>query len=125
VGPAALADGGHTVAVSGVDLAGREGRAAAGFTIDGTAPRTSIRRHPPKLIVTRRRSVRAVFGFRSDEAGSSFACKVGGGPLRPCGGRLARRFTLGRHTVRVRAEDAAGNVDPSPAVFRFRVERVR
>jgi len=122
--PVALADGGHTIAVSGVDLAGREGRGAVTFAIDGTAPRTSIRRHPPKLIVTRRRSVRAVFGFRSDEAGSSFACKVGGGPLRPCGSRLASRFTAGRHTVRVRAEDAAGNVDPSPAVFRIGVKRV-
>jgi hypothetical protein len=121
--PTALADGSHTIAVSGVDLTGREGRAGVSFVIDSRAPHTSILRHPPKLIVTRRRSVRAVFRFRSDEAGSTFICKVDAGPLRPCASRLSRRFTLGRHTVRVRAEDVAGNVDPSPAVFRFRVKR--
>ena len=121
--PAALVDGSHAIAVDGVDVSGREGHGAAAFAIDGTAPRASIRRHPPKLIVTRRRSVRAVFGFRSDEAGATFLCKVDRDPLRPCASRLARRFAAGGHAVRVRAEDAAGNVDPSPAVFRFRVRR--
>jgi hypothetical protein len=122
--PAALADGSHAIAVSGVDLSGREGRATTAFVIDGTAPHTSIARHPPKLIVTHRRAVRAVFRFRSDEAGATFLCKVDRGPLRPCSSRLSRRFALGRHTVRARAEDAAGNVDPGAAVFRFRVKRV-
>jgi hypothetical protein len=122
--PAALVDGSHAIAVSGVDLSGREGRAAAAFVIDGTAPNTSIARHPPKLIVTHRRAVRAVFRFRSDETGATFLCKVDRGPLRPCSSRLSRRFALGGHTVRARAEDAAGNVDPTAAVFRFRVKRV-
>ena len=39
--PAALADGSHGIAVSGVDLAGRSGASgAAGFAIDTRAPRT-------------------------------------------------------------------------------------
>ena len=30
---------------------------------------------------------------------------------------------LGKHTVRIFAIDAAGNADPTPALFRFRVRR--
>lgn len=123
--PAALADGGHTIVVSGIDLAGREGRsAAATFVVDTRAPRTAFARHPPRLLLTHRPRARAVFRFGADEAGATFACKVDRRPFRPCATRLGRRFAFGRHAVLVRAEDAAGNVDPTPAVFRFRVERI-
>jgi hypothetical protein len=122
--PAALADGSHVVAVSGVDLAGRGGSSATAFAIDTKRPQTSIARRPPKLIRTRHRSVRARFRFRSNEAGARFVCKVDRGLLRFCGRRLSRRFGEGRHLVQVRAQDAAGNVDHSPAVFHFRVKRI-
>ncbi len=123
--PAALADGSHGIVVSGVDLAGREGRAAtAPFVVDTTAPRTVIAKHPSKLLRVHRRGARALFRFRSNEPGATFVCKVDRGPPRSCPSRLSRRFALGRHTIRVRAEDAAGNVDRTPAVFRFRVERI-
>ncbi len=122
--PAPLADGVHGIAVSGVDLAGRSASSgSAFFEIDTTAPRTTIARHPPKLIRTERRRVRGVFRFRSNEADVAFACKVDRGLLRFCGSRISRRFGAGKHVVQVRAHDRAGNVDPTPAVFRFRVER--
>jgi hypothetical protein len=123
--PAPLADGSHGIVVSGVDLAGREGSSGSVlFEIDTTAPRTTISKHPPKLIRTHRRSVRGVFRFRSNEAGSTFVCKVDRGLLRFCARRISRRFGIGKHVVKVRARDRAGNVDRSPAVFRFRVKRV-
>ncbi len=123
--PLALADGTHGIAVTGTDLAGRAGSGVtAPFTIDTKAPRTFFTKHPRKLIRTHRRKVRAVFRFGSNEAGVVFACKVDRGLLRFCGRRISRRFEAGRHTVQVRARDAAGNVDSSPAVFHFRVERV-
>jgi hypothetical protein len=121
----ALGDGRHGIAVSGVDLGGRLGTSpVASFTIDTRAPRTRIVKHPPKLVRTHRRKVREVFRFHSNEAGAAFVCKVDRGLLRFCGSRISRRFEVGRHTVEVRAHDAAGNVDRSPAVFHFRVKRV-
>jgi hypothetical protein len=122
--PAALADGRHGVAVTGVDVAGRSGTSVATFAIDTKRPRTRIAKHPPKLIRTRHRGVRAGFRFASNEAGATFVCKVDRGLLRFCGRRISRRFAGGRHVVRVRARDRAGNVDRTPAVFHFRVKRV-
>ena len=121
----ALSDGKHGLAVSGVDLGGRVGTSpVASFQIDTRAPQTKIVKHPPKLVRSHRRRVRESFRFRSSEAGSTFVCKVDRGLLRFCGSRISRRFAAGKHVVEVRASDAAGNLDRSPAVFRFRVKRV-
>jgi hypothetical protein len=123
--PAALGDGAHGIAVSGVDLAGRRGSSGTVlFEIDSRRPRTRIAKHPPKLIRTHRRKVRGSFRFASNEAGVTFVCKVDRGLLRFCGRRTTRRFGEGRHVVLVRARDRAGNVDRTPAVFRFRVKRI-
>jgi hypothetical protein len=123
--PAALRDGQHGIAVTGTDLAGRVGNSGtASFRIDTKAPQTFIAKHPPKLIRTRHRRVRASFRFRSSETGATFVCKVDRGLLRFCGRRFSRRFSAGKHTLVVKARDEAGNVDRSPAVFHFRVKRV-
>jgi hypothetical protein len=123
--PNALRDGEHGIAVTGTDAAGRTGVSrVVMFTIDTRAPRTKIVKHPPKLIRTKRSKVRRVFRFRADEAGVVFVCKVDRDLARFCGQRISRRFKPGRHTLQVRARDAAGNVDRSPASFRFRVKRV-
>jgi subtilisin family serine protease len=91
---------------------------------DTSRPRTFFRRHPPKTIRTDGRKARAIFRFGSNEEGVTFVCRIDGGLPRFCAETLSRRFSLGRHTVRVRARDLAGNVDPTPAVFRFQVKRV-
>jgi subtilisin family serine protease len=123
--PTPLGDGGHGFAVSGVDGAGREGNSGSVyFEIDTTAPLTSLTKRPPKLLRTHRRAARGIFRFRSNEAGAAFLCKVDRGVLRDCGSKLDRRFRVGKHVVRVRARDRAGNVDPTPVVFRFRVEQI-
>lgn len=123
--PAPLRDGSHGIAVTGVDLAGRSGSSGAiSFVVDTRAPRTRIAKHPPKLIRTHRRKVRASFRFRANEADVVFVCKVDRGLLRFCGRHLSRRFAAGRHMIQVRARDQAGNVQRKPAVFRFRVKRV-
>lgn len=123
--PASLSDGRHGFAVTGTDLGGRAGSSGvASFTIDTMAPRTKIVKHPPRLIRTHHRRARVVFRFRSSETGSTFVCKVDRDLLRTCGKRFALRLEAGRHTVRVRARDQAGNVDATPAIFHFRVKRV-
>jgi len=54
----------------------------------------------------------------------SFTCRVDGGLVHFCPQRLARRFKAGRHVLRAMAVDAAGNVDKTPATFRFEVKQV-
>lgn len=88
-------------------------------------PRTFFLLHPGKLVRTRHASVRAVFRFGSNDPEASFACKVDTGLARFCGSRLVGRFDLGSHVVWVKARDAAGNVDRTPAVYRFRVKEIR
>jgi len=122
--PIPLADGMHTFEVAATDLAGNVGRGTSSFTVDTRPPRTFIAAHPPSLVRTRAAKVRESFRFGSNEADVTFVCKVDGGLLRFCGPRISRRFDAGKHTVKVRARDAAGNVDHSPAVFHFRVKRV-
>jgi Subtilase family len=90
---------------------------------DREAPSTSIKRRPAKTIHAKRTSARAVFVFGSNEPEVTFQCRVDRGPFRSCPARFGRRFPLGSHVVRVKARDAAGNVDPTPAVYRFEVKR--
>jgi hypothetical protein len=87
-------------------------------------PETRILRHPAKRVHTRDRSILLLFRFGSDQPGVSFSCKVDRSAFLPCATRFVRRFAVGSHTVRVKARTASGQVDPTPAVFRFRVERV-
>lgn len=120
-----LADGTHGFAVRGEDLAGKVGfSGTVSFVVDTIAPRTSFTRKPRRTLRTRKRRARAVFGFRSSEPNSTFTCRVDGGLVRFCPPRLKKRFGAGRHVLRAMAVDAAGNVDKTPATFRFKVRRV-
>ena len=121
--PQQLADGWHALLVNGTDLGGRVGASSVvSFKVDTKPPRTKIVAHPPKQLLTRSRArARASFRFRSSEGGKEFRCKVDKKAYRKCGKRLVKRFGVGKHVLKVKARDAAGNLDPSPAVFRFRV----
>lgn len=88
------------------------------------APSTRIARHPPRIVRTRGATARAVFRFGADQPGATFLCKVDRARFRSCPGRFVRRYRLGPHVVRVKATSPTGQVDPTPAVFRFRVERI-
>jgi Subtilase family len=92
--------------------------------VDTKRPRTFFRRHPSKVVRTRGRRARVVFRFGSNEEDVTFVCRIDGGLSRFCDERLVRRFPLGKHTVKVKARDAAGNVDRTPAVYRFEVKRM-
>jgi Domain of unknown function (DUF4394) len=88
--------------------------------VDTTAPNTRISGGPKRR--TRARSAR--FRFRSSEAGSTFQCKLDKKRFRRCRSpKRYRRLRPGKHTFRVRAIDAAGNVDRTPAVRRWRIVR--
>lgn len=124
VAPSPLADGNHGFGVVAIDLAGNIATATASFAVDTRAPQTFFASRLRGVIRTREAQARVSFRFGADEAGVGFACKIDRGLLRFCPARMSRRFAPGVHTVRVKAQDEVGNVDRTPAVFRFRVERI-
>jgi subtilase family protein len=87
-------------------------------------PRTFFRQRPGRVVWTHGRSAKVALRFGSDEASVLFACRIDGGFFRPCAERLARRFSVGSHSVLVIAHDAAGNGDRTPAALRFKVKHV-
>lgn len=90
---------------------------------DTRAPRTRLRSHPRKLLVAKDGPRRVVFRFTSSEAGSRFRCRFDGQPFRFCVSPRAYLARPGWHLFRVAAIDRAGNADPTPASFHFRVRR--
>jgi subtilase family protein len=121
-----LSEGLHGFVVRATDVAARSAQSElVSFRIDARAPRTFFRKRPPKTIRTRRRKAKAVFRLGSNEKDVTFICRVDGGLPRFCKPRFVRRYRIGPHVVRVKARDAAGNVDRSPAVHRFKVKRRR
>jgi Subtilase family len=119
-----LSEGAHGFVVRATDLAGRIGQSeVVSFEVDTRRPRTFFRKRPARTIRTRHRRAKVVFRFGSNERDVTFICRVDGGLPRFCKPRLVKRFRIGRHVVRVKAQDAAGNVDKTPAVHRFKVKR--
>jgi|GEM_PF-1707009 len=117
----ALNGAGSEAALSGpsAEVAGRagEGGEGSGRGAGGNAPQTRIARHPR----SRTALARARFAFRSDQAGSRFECRLDAARFRPCRSPYVRKVRPGRHAFRVRAVNAAGIPDPTPAVFRWTV----
>lgn len=92
---------------------------------DRKRPQTWIAKRPKKRSFTKRKARRVVFRFRSNEKGSAYLCKIDRKRFHQCYRKLIRWFRLGRHVLRVKAKDRAGNVDRSPAVYRFWIKRRR
>ncbi|MGC1851880.1 MAG: hypothetical protein WA687_05505 [Solirubrobacterales bacterium] len=84
------------------------------------APQTKLRSRPPARTLDRT----PTFRFGSGEGGVSFECKLDRKPFRTCRSAFtARRLSFGRHTFQVRARDASGQADRTPAFDSFRVVR--
>ena len=59
------------------------------------------------------------------EAGSKFECKLDGGAFGPCASpKSYSALVNGKHPFSVRARDAAGNADVSPAQHTWTVDEV-
>jgi hypothetical protein len=87
---------------------------------DEISPNTKIESGPSGTV----RKRRAILRFTSTETGSDFRCRLDRRPWRPCEtGWSYRGLKDGRHVFKVKAIDAAGNVDPSPAKRSWRTER--
>lgn len=79
---------------------------------DITAPETSISSGPESSTT----ATGASFTFTASEVGSSFACKLDSGSWSACASPKAySSIAVGSHQFSVRATDAAGNTDATPA----------
>jgi hypothetical protein len=111
-----LDEGPHTFAVWARDGAGNEDATPATRSwtvVDTTPPDTAIDSGPGQDSSTQ--STSATFTFSSDQPGT-FECAVDGGAFTACASPHALGgLAVGSHTFRVRAVDAAGNEDPTPA----------
>ena len=86
---------------------------------DTTPPDTAISSGPSGTTT----ALTAAFAFTSTESGSSFECKLDAGSWAGCSSpKSLSALTVSLHTFSVRAKDAAGNVDPTPAARSWTVE---
>jgi hypothetical protein len=114
-------EGPHTFSVRAIDEIGNIAATTAGrdFTVDTIDPDTAIDSGP----ASPSNDTTPTFGFASNEAGSTYECRLDSGAFSPCsppftGAPLAD----GAHAFEVRAIDRVANVDPSPASTTFVVD---
>ncbi|MGC1165811.1 MAG: right-handed parallel beta-helix repeat-containing protein, partial [Solirubrobacterales bacterium] len=123
-----LAVGSHQFSVRATDAVGNADASpatqswiveAAEPPHDTTAPQTSIASGPAASST----ATTASFTFSSSESGSSFACKLDGDSWSICTSpKSYSGLGVGSHRFLVRAGDAVGNVDNSPAAYDWTVE---
>ncbi len=86
------------------------------FTVDTKAPDTTLTKKTPKRFY----KPRVKFKFVSSEPGTKFQCMLDNLPWRSCKSPLRYSVKVGKHRLLVRAVDAAGNQDGSPARYKFK-----
>jgi len=88
--------------------------------IDIQPPDTTIQSGPSGVVSPQNVS----FTFTATETGSSFECSIDGGTYSACSSpKSYPSLAVGPHTFRVRAVDAVGNQDGTPAVRSFEVAK--
>ena len=122
--PGPLALGGHVFEVRATDAAANTDPtpASRSFAIvpppDTQAPDTTLDSGP----AASSEDVSPTFGFSSIEPGATFECSVDGGVFAPCTSpHSPGELALGDHVFEVRATDASGNPDPTPASHSFAI----
>ncbi|HEV7844741.1 MAG TPA: hypothetical protein VGO83_00655, partial [Thermoleophilaceae bacterium] len=115
-----LEDGVHSLEVRATGSDANPGEwAARDFSVDTTPPETILVSAPPAQ--TSERAPR--LEFAAGEAGVTFECSLDASTFAPCGSPWSPgELDAGRHLVAVRALDALGNRDGSPAVAVFSVQ---
>jgi Ca2+-binding RTX toxin-like protein len=85
--------------------------------LDTTPPSTTL-----GSVKIKRAARKATFRFSSNEPGSSFLCKIDKKAFASCSSpKTYKRLKTGKHKFQVQAKDAAGNIDASPVVKKFRI----
>jgi HYR domain len=103
---------GMTLTCSATNGAGLTTQRSVTVKIDRSAPETTLGGGPSGTVT----SATASFSFSASEAGATFACSLDGGGFEPCSSPQSYTgLADGSHSFRVRATDAAGNADQTPA----------
>jgi pimeloyl-ACP methyl ester carboxylesterase len=93
--------------------------------IDTTPPETTIVAGPAEGTSIFTRNVTISWSGSDDHPGTlTFSQRIDGGPFSAFDASTSRTFSnlgFGPHTFEVRARDASGNIDPSPAVRHFQI----
>jgi DNA-directed RNA polymerase specialized sigma24 family protein len=112
-----LDDGAHRFRVRAVDRAGNAdpSPASRNWTVDTNPPETAIENGPPHVS----HKDTATFSV-SSESGATFECRLDNHRWGECG--QVSGLSDGKHVMRSRAKDRAGNVDPTPASWSWRVD---
>jgi parallel beta-helix repeat protein len=113
---AGLTVGSHSFTVRAVDPAGNTGSASWAWTVvDVTPPDTTITSGPADPTT----ATSATFALTATEPDARFECRLDStdeAAFEPCTSlRVYTGLAVGAHRFEVRAADAAGNVDPTPA----------
>jgi hypothetical protein len=120
----ALADGSHTFQVRATDVAANDDPTPASYTwtVDTTPPVTSLGPTTPPAHTS---STTATFDLGSNEAGSTFECRLDGAAYAACSTpKTYNGLADGSHSFAVRATDPAGNVDTSPVSYGWSIDNV-
>jgi len=116
-----LSDGAHTFAVRAIDAAANVDPSPASFNwvVDTVAPNTLITASPAATTS----ATDATFEFGASEAGISFQVSLDSGAYTVAISPYSLTgLSTGAHTLLVRAIDAAGNVDATPASYNWTIE---
>jgi large repetitive protein len=118
-----LASSAHTFTVRSIDLAGNVSPAPASYTwtVDTIPPQTALLGFPPGQSSSRS----ATFGFTGSDASgvTGFQCSLDSAPFGACVNPTTyTSLSDGAHSFRVRAIDAAGNIDPAPATYAWTID---
>jgi hypothetical protein len=71
----------------------------------------------------RRPPATVTVSFASNEARSTFTCRVDGGAATGCASPARFELGKGSHTIAIAARDRAGNTDASPATVQVTVKK--
>ena len=108
--------------LSGAYLPGEvDSRDFRAFLADELAPNTKREAGPGNEVGLDRARKGIRFRFGSSDSAAVFQCRLDTGKWKGCESGVRVKTGAGRHTFRVRATDARGNTDPSPAAWKFRV----
>ena len=127
---AALANGEHTFEVRAVTAAGNTDPTPASRTftvnIDTTPPQTQIDSGPPDDSTTNDNDPAFTYSGDPAEDADRFECSLDGVDFAECAdaGQSYTDLDDGSHTFAVRAIDAAGNTDPTPASKTWTIDTV-
>ena len=111
------ASGPTTITARALDAARNAATSSVTVTVDNTPPDTTLTSTPPGVGPDS-----ATFAFAATEPGATFECSLDGAAFSACTSpKTYTGLAPGPHSFSVRAADALGNVDATPATYSWNV----